>query len=198
MNPEAQNPEAQAADSAVALPVADQIRRTRQKSPALLFGLYVWEVVVLALCFMLLAGIAIPNYFKALEAMRGTECSSRLTLVGNCLKYLADRNGTKPGEKICELFDLNETLELAQGGSLINIGSSVPFYYRVGAEPDCPGTGNHGISLYLAADGQIVAPTCTRAFEPKLGAYFKERGLHFCNLSKVTGDIYAKSEAMKQ
>jgi hypothetical protein len=164
------------------------------KSPKkldLLAKMQLWEIVALVVAFSLIAFVALPNYFDSLEAMRGRECSDRLTLVANCLTYLAKQNNTQPGEKICELFDLNEVLALAQGVTYQLGETNTWLYYKVGAEPDCAGEGDHTVSLYLGADGEIVEPTCSIAHGED-GEYYQNRGLHTCNLANVTGEIGIK------
>lgn len=151
-----------------------------------------WEIGALVIAFLLIALVAMPNYFNSLEELRGQECSERLTLVANCLKYLADQNETKPNEKICELFDLNEILTLAQGVTYQLGETNAWLYYKVGAEPDCAGEGDHHVSLYLGADGQIVAPTCTLGSGPE-GKVFREKGLHVCDMARVDGNIHMKA-----
>jgi len=151
-----------------------------------ILGLELWEVVCLIISALLIALIAIPNYFDALFMWRGVECSSRLTLAANCLTYLANKNHTKPGEKICELFELNEVMEKAQGGSVVRLDKSNPPYFKLGAEPDCVDVGDYTYSLFLGQDGKIVIPTCSLGEGPE-GEKNRERGLHVCDLSKVNG-----------
>lgn len=147
-----------------------------------------WEIWVLLLSFCLIAFVAIPNFYNSLEDFRGKFCSKRLTLVANCLKYLAKTNKTKPGEKICELFDLNQVMAKAQGVNYVDKNINTWFFLKVGAKPDCASDGSHTVNLNLGADGEIIAPTCTYAFGPK-GEHFRKKGLHTCNLSKVTGEL---------
>ncbi|RJP24387.1 MAG: hypothetical protein C4527_18925 [Candidatus Omnitrophota bacterium] len=171
---------------------APQHRRERaeriQKRHGLL-GLELWEIGAILLAISLIAFVAIPNYFYTLKELRGNECSSRLTLLANCLQYLADKNETKPGEKICEQFDLNELLEQVQNKQSFALAQG-GWYYKVGAEPDCAGVGDHHYSLYLGADGSIVTPTCTMGTETNV-----ELGLHACDLTKVTGKLGIFEEA---
>ena len=127
--------------------------------------------------------------FTALETLRGKECSRRLLLVANCLKALAQQNGTKPGEKICEPLDLNYALDVAQGAmSIKGDFTYIPAFFRFGTEPDCPGIGDHVYNLNLDENGNIIPPRCTRIDGPR-GEYFREHNLHVCDLSKVDGKI---------
>ncbi len=151
-----------------------------------------WEIVLLALSFILIVFFALPNYFYALGDLRGRECTKRLTLLADCLQYLADKNETKPGKKICELFDLNELLEQAQGGGSVKIHSSsdLPLYFKIGTEPDCPEPdGDYELSLFLDEEGNIIPPTCSEA-QGQYGEYFREHGLHVVDMSKVDGDPF--------
>ncbi len=161
-----------------------------KRKPKILFGLEPWEIVVLAISAFLVFCVAIPNYFEYLEYKRGKESTLRLTLLANSLKYLADKNETKPGEKICEIFDLNETLEIAQRHIYDNASVRIPpnLYFRYGIEPDCPAGGDYSCSLYLGADGNIIEPTSTLAWGPD-GEYYRERGLCVADMDKVNGDI---------
>lgn len=171
---------------------ADQLSRSSD-SAARKSGLSLekWEIAVLVISFCLVAFVAMPNYFNSLDALRGDECSDKLTLLATTLHELAERNGTGPGERICEQFDLNEALEKAQGGGMIATAGNLPMYYKVGAEPDCPDTaGNHHYSLIMGSDGRIVPPTCTLG-EGKSGNYYRERGLHIARMNEV----YPVSEA---
>ena len=154
------------------------------------FGFAVWEIGAVALAFILIVFIAIPSYFNYLDFVRGKESSARLTLIANCLKYLSDQNQTKPGEKICALFDLNETLEMAQRQiyTKMNIGAERALFLKIGAEPDCPGGGDYVVNLYMGADGNIVEPTCTLAFGSK-GDYYREHGLYVADMTQVDGDL---------
>lgn len=160
------------------------------KTRNLPFGMAWWEAGAIVLSFILITYIAIPGYFRYLDYVRGKESSNRLTLIANCLKYLADQNKTKPGEKICEIFDLNETLEMAQRQiyTKMNIDAERAIFLKIGAEPDCPGGGDYGVNLFLGADGNIVVPTCTLVYGPK-GDYYKKNGLYIADMSKVNGDL---------
>ncbi|MEW6238505.1 MAG: hypothetical protein AB1656_24225 [Candidatus Omnitrophota bacterium] len=151
-----------------------------------ILGLQLWEIVCLAISALLIALIAIPNYFDALFMWRGVECSARLTLAANCLTYLANKNHTKPGEKICELFELNEIMEKSQGGAVIRLDKSNPPYFKLGAEPDCIDVGDYKYSLILGQDGKIVIPTCSLGEGPA-GEKNRKRSLHICDVSKVDG-----------
>lgn len=157
-----------------------------------LVNLKTWEIVALALSFILIAFVAIPNYFGYLDTVRGKESSNRLTLLANCLKYLAIQNQTKPGEKICELFDLNEVLELAQRKiyERSEISSEDALFFKVGAEPDCPGGGDfiYEPSMFLGPDGNIIEPLNTKVLGPK-GEYYRSKGLYVADMSKVDGNI---------
>lgn len=154
------------------------------------FSLEPWEIGAIALSFCLIAFVAIPQYFKYQEIMRGRECAKRLTLFANCLKYLADKNHTKPGERICELFDLNETLELAQrlAHEKAQLGAQKALFFKVGAEPDCPAGGDYSYSLDLGADGNIIPPTCSHTTGPSKEFYI-QNGLCMADMSKVDGKI---------
>lgn len=157
------------------------------------FGMTWWELCVIVISFVLIAVVAIPSYFRYLDNVRGKESANRLTLIANCLKYLADQNKTKAGEKICEIFDLNETLEMAQRHiyTKMNIDADRAIFLKVGAEPDCPGGGDYVVNLFLGADGNIVEPTCTLAFGPK-SDYYRKNGLYIADMSKVDGNIGIK------
>lgn len=164
-----------------------------EENRSILFGMEWWELGVIALSIGLIVFVAIPGYFNYLDQMRGKESSNRLTLIANCLQYLANQNQTQPGKKICELFDLNETLEMAQRHiySKMNIAAERAIFLKVGAEPDDPGGGDYVVNLYLKADGSIVEPTCTLAYGPK-GDYYREHGLYVADMSKVDGKIGVK------
>jgi hypothetical protein len=161
-----------------------------ERSKTLPLGMAWWEVSAIALAFFLISCIALPNYFRYLDFMRGHESSARLTLIANCLKYIADQNQTKPGEKICELFDLNETLELAQRHiyTKMNIGAARALFLKIGAEPDCPGGGDYSVTLNLDVQGNIIEPTSTLAFGPK-GDFYRKNSLYVADMSKVDGKI---------
>ncbi|MDP8245393.1 MAG: hypothetical protein P9L94_15015 [Candidatus Hinthialibacter antarcticus] len=151
--------------------------------------LSVWEVIALTLAFVLIVFGAIPNFFGALSDLRGEECSRRLTLAGNCLQNLANKNDTKPGEQICQLFDLNQLLENTQrGGSLISSSGRYIVFYKIGVEPDCADVGNHQVTLTLGADGKIVPPVCSLA-QGEDGEKYRSKGLHVCDIEHVTGDL---------
>ncbi len=160
------------------------------ESQTLPLGMAWWEIGAISLTFILIASVALPNYFRYLDFMRGHESAARLTLIANCLKYMADQNQTKPGEKICELFDLNETLELAQRRiyTKMNIGAARALFLKIGAEPDCPGGGDYIVNLNLDAQGNIIEPTSTLAFGPK-GDFYRKNGLYVADMSQVNGDI---------
>ncbi len=161
-------------------------KKEKSLIPKTFLGLELWEIGVLAIAVGLIAFVAIPNYFYSLKEMRGQECSSRLTLLANCLKYLAEENNTQPGEKICEQFDLNELLERVQMRT-DEQSFTIPrggWYYKVGAEPDCADVGDHYYTLTLGADGEIVPPTCTLGTEEN-----RKLGLHVCDMSKVDGKL---------
>ncbi len=161
----------------------EQTQKT--KNNKIFFGLEIWEIGAIFIALSLIAFVAIPNYFYALKELRGEECSSRLTMLANCLQYLADKNETKPGEKICEQFDINELLEQVQGSTMdVFTAHQGGWFYKVGAEPDCADVGDHSYSLYLGADGQIIPPTCSLGSESN-----QELGLHTCDMSKVTGEL---------
>lgn len=149
----------------------------------------VWEISALSLAFVLIIFGAIPNFFGALSDLRGEECSRRLTLAANCLQNLANINETKPGEQICQLFDLNQLLENAQrGGSLLSSSGRYIVFYKIGVEPDCADVGNHKVTLTLGADGKIVPPVCSLA-EGDDGEEYRSKGLHVCNMENVTGNL---------
>ena len=168
-----------------------QTVKTQRSNPSFL-GLDFWELGVLGLSIVLLAGVALPNYFKALEELRGKDCTKNLTLLANCLQYLADKNGTKPGEKICEIFDLNEALEKVQIGweTTLNYHVNTTFY-KIGSEPDCADVGDHSYSLLLGEDGKVVPPTCSLA-SGKKREWYKKNMLHVCDTTKVNGKIRPK------
>lgn len=151
-----------------------------------------WETGVLLLSFFLIVFVAIPNFLHALTDFRGVECSNRLTLMANALKFLAERNNTQPGEQICELFELNELLVQIQRGSFIALQQArFTTYYKAGSDPDCPNIhGKHIFeqSLILGEDGEIVPPQCALAHGPR-GEFFRKRGWHVCDMSRVTGEI---------
>lgn len=158
------------------------------ESRGVLFGLHLWELVALGVSIIMLIGVAMPYYFDALATLRGRECSNRLTLVANCLAYLAEENGTKPGEQICHEFQLNELLERVQGGELIRFDQKSPPYFKVGAEPDCVDVGDHTYHLRLGEDGKIIPPTCSLA-EGEEGERNRRRGLHVCDMEQVNGKL---------
>ncbi|MBZ0256094.1 hypothetical protein K8I31_08535 [bacterium] len=148
-----------------------------------------WELAALGIAFALIIFFAIPNFFGALSNLRGEECSRRLTLAANCLQYLADQNQTKPGEQICQLFDLNQLLERAQrGGSLLSSSGRYIVFYKIGVEPDCADIGDHQVTLTLGPDGKVVPPTCSLA-RGESGEKYRRKGLHVCNMEEVTGDL---------
>lgn len=154
-----------------------------------------WEIGVIALSLGMIAFVAIPNYFSALDTLRGKECSRRLQLVANSLAYLAKTNNIQPGEKICEPLDLNRALDLAQGAlSVKGDLTYTPAFFRYGTEPDCADNGDHIYNFVLGEDGQIVPPRCSLAEGPD-GEYYRERGLHVCDMEKVDGNIYESEEA---
>jgi len=157
-------------------------------------GMENWEILAIALAIVLIAFFAIPRYFNYLDNIRGKESANRLTLIANCLQYLANQNQTQPGAKICELFDLNETLELAQRViySKMNISAERALFLKLGAEPDCPGGGDYVVNLFLGADGKIIEPTCTLVAGSK-GKYYRKRGLYIADMSKVDGKIGIRS-----
>ncbi|MGC9326960.1 MAG: hypothetical protein ACP5I1_04960 [Candidatus Hinthialibacter sp.] len=167
--------------------------RSASSTKNLPWGMSWWELVAIGLSFVLIAFVALPGYFRYLDYMRGKESSARLTLIANCLKYLADQNQTQPGEKICELFDLNETLELAQRRiyTEMNIDAERALFLKLGAEPDCPGGGDYVVNLYMKADGSIPEPTCTLAFGSNREYYLKN-GLYVADMSQVDGKIGLK------
>jgi hypothetical protein len=148
-----------------------------------------WEIAALGIAFTLVIFFSIPNFFGALSDLRGEECSRRLTLAGNCLQYLAEQNQTKPGEQICQLFDLNQLLERAQrGGSLLSSSGRYIVFYKIGVEPDCADVGDHQVNLTLGKDGKIIPPTCSLA-EGENGERYRSKGLHVCDMEAVTGDL---------
>jgi len=144
-----------------------------------LFGLDTWEVVVLTLSFLLIVFMAIPNYFGALETMRGQECSRRMMLIANSLKYLAGKNNTQPGKKICEPLELNQALDLTQGALALS-GNMVyvPAFFRYGTEPDCADGGDFITTFTLDETGEIIPPVCTK-YQGNRVDYFLESGMHF-------------------
>ncbi len=179
---------------AATFPMQEQAKKEPR---GILFGLEIWEIAVIALSIFLILFVAIPNYFGALSMMRGQECSRRLLLVANSLKYLAVQNQVKPGEKICEPLELNQTLDLAQGALKIE-GSMeyVPAFFRYGTEPDCSDGGDFNVNFYLGEDGEIVPPTCNRFDE--IGAdYCREHNMHFCDMSQVDGVLTEEQENAK-
>jgi len=154
-----------------------------------------WEVILLGLAFFLIAFVAMPNYFHALETLRGESCSAKLTLLANCVQHLANQNDTQPGKKVCELFDLNELLEQVQGGGSINLQEGdLPMYFKIGTEPDCPEpSGDYTVELFLDEEGNIIPPRCSLA-QGEDGEYFVENGLHVANMNKVDGDPFKQDE----
>jgi len=131
----------------------------------------------------------VPNYFGALETMRGQECSRRMMLIANSLKYLAEKNNTQPGEKICEPLELNQALDLAQGALAIS-GNMVyiPAFFRYGTEPDCADNGDFIINFTMGENGKIIQPACSK-YQGNRVDYFLESGMHYCDMSKVDGEI---------
>lgn len=172
-----------------------QVAKTESKG--YLLGLEVWEIILIAISIVLIAGIAFPNYFSSLSMRRGQECSRRMGLVADCLQYLAVKNQTKPGEKICEALELNQALDLAQGalkveGNLVY----VPAFFRYGTEPDCSDGGDMVVNFYLDENGEIVPPTCSRYHE--IGEeYCQQYGMHICDMSKVDGIITEAQEEVQ-
>ncbi|MBI1386909.1 MAG: hypothetical protein GC154_00490 [bacterium] len=159
------------------------------KSGGILQTLSMWELAALGMAFVLIVFVSIPNFFHALGELRGKECSRRLTLAANCLKYLAVKNNTQPGEQICQLFDLNQLLEQVQrGGSFLGGTGRMIVYYKIGVEPDCAGEGDHSVDLIMGPNGEVPVPKCSLADGPE-GDYYRENGLHVADVSKVTGDI---------
>ncbi len=147
------------------------------------------EIIALGIAFVLVIFFAVPNFFGALSDLRGEECSRRLTLAANCLQHLAIKNQTKPGEQICQLFDLNQILERVQrGGSLISTSGRYIVFYKIGVEPDCADTGNHKVTLTLGDDGKIIPPVCSLA-EGDDGETYRQNKLHVCLMEHVTGDL---------
>lgn len=171
-----------------------------EKSPARqekrFFQLSPWEIGALLAAFGLIAFVAVPNYFKSLDSLRGTACSRKITMLADCLQYLADKNDTQPGERICEEFDLNELLEQVQTGSVAHAThGDLPMYYKIGAEPDCPDpNGDHIVSLILNEDGTIPVPQCSLT-EGVHGEYYRSRGWHTCNMEMVDGNLTKYQQA---
>jgi hypothetical protein len=147
-----------------------------------------WEIGALIVAFSLVAFVALPSYLDSLSDLRGKDCATKLTLVANCLQFLAEKNGTQPGEKICETFDLNEILALAQGVTYQVGETNRWLYYKVGANPDCLDGGAHEISLILGEDGKVQIPTCS-LMDSEKGEDFRAKGLHVCDIANVTSEI---------
>ncbi len=112
------------------------------------------EIIVLAVSFCLVAFVAIPSFLQALYEIRGRECSARLELIYNILADIAEERGTKPGEEICQEFDINVRLDQMKA------------FIKVGAEPDCPDVGDFVVNLRLGEDGRPIPPTCTLGDRP--------------------------------
>ena len=130
------------------------------------FSFTAFEIGASLLAFLIIVGVTIPNFFGALKNLRGSECSSRLRLVAECMHDLVIKNYTKPGETICSTFDLNDQLLERQDRATHSV--------RIGAEPDCPDIGEFSVNLTLSADGSIVMPTCSLG----VNGDFAEADLH--------------------
>lgn len=120
------------------------------------------ELVVLGLSFSLVAFVAIPNFLEALFELRGRECSARLGLIYSILCDIAESRQVEPGEKICDTFDINVRLDRMNA------------FIKVGAEPDCPDSGDFVVDLTLASDGKPKPPKCTLGDDPRC----VKKGLH--------------------
>ena len=112
------------------------------------FHLSSGEVIALCVAFCLVAIVAVPSFLSALNELRGRECSNRLALIYEILSDIAKERGTKPGEEICQAFDLNVRLDQKKA------------FIKVGAEPDCPDAGDFIIDLHLGPDGKPIPPKC--------------------------------------
>jgi len=154
------------------------------------FQICKWEIAVIAFSIALILFVAVPNYVNYLDSMRGHECSVRLTLIANCLQYLAERNKTKPGETICAVFDLNEFLELAQrkAYSKASIQATTSLFLKIGAEPDCVAGGDYTVDFTLGEDGNIIYPVCSRS-QGSNAEYHKKHGICVVDETKVDGKI---------
>lgn len=158
----------------------------RFSSNSRIFGKTEWGALIFS--FVLIAFFAIPNFLEARHELQSDECVRRLTLMADCLKYLAIQNNTQPGEKVCELFDLNTIILAHQRGAFVELvgESEQTLYYQVGAEPDCPNlNGEHVFSLFLDENGDIVPPRCTLCAEDD--EYAIERGWCVADMSQVDG-----------
>jgi hypothetical protein len=178
-------------------PFSKHVKEAKPESKGFWLGLEAWELVLIAISIFLIACIALPNYFSSLSMRRGQECTRRMLLVADCLKYLAAKNQAKPGEKICEALELNQALDLAQGALKIE-GNMVyiPAFFRYGTEPDCSDGGDMVVNFYLDANGEIVAPTCSRFHE--IGEdYCINYNMHICDISKVDGVITEAQEEVQ-
>ncbi len=112
------------------------------------------EIVVLVVSFCLIAFVAIPNFLRALYEIRGRECSARLELIYNILCDIAEERRTRPGEEICQEFDINVRLDQMKA------------FIKVGAEPDCPDAGDFIVDFHLGEDGKPIPPKCTLGDRP--------------------------------
>lgn len=173
------------------------MKHKKVESRGVLLGLELWEIALIAISVFLIAFVALPNYFSSLSMRRGQECTRRMLLVADCLKYLAAKNQTQPGEKICEALELNQALDLAQGalkieGNMIYI----PAFFRYGTEPDCSDGGDMVVNFYLDENGEIVAPTCSRYHE--IGEdYCNSYNMHICDTSLADGIITDAQEEVQ-
>lgn len=116
-------------------------------------GLTLYEIGSLVVALLIIGGITIPSFLKALADLRGRECTHRLQLVADTIYELASENDVLPGERICSLFELNDRLMAKQDRAKHSL--------RIGVEPDCPDMGDFSVQMILAADGTIVLPSCS-------------------------------------
>ncbi len=119
----------------------------------------IFELGSLGLAVLIVAGITIPSFFNALKDVRGHECRNRLMLIAECLHELAVGKNIKPGERICSRFELNDLMLEKQDRAMHAV--------RLGAEPDCPDTGDFEVNLFLQEDGMIPFPKCTLGTEER-------------------------------
>lgn len=161
----------------------------KAETKGFMFGMDAWEIILIAISIFLITFIALPNYFSSLSMRRGQECSRRMLLVADCLKYLAVKNQIPPGGKICEPLELNQALDLAQGALKVEGNMEyVPAFFRYGTKPDCSDGGDMIVNFNLDENGQVVTPTCTRYHEigDEYCTYYR---MHLCDMSKADGII---------
>ncbi|MFH1737537.1 MAG: hypothetical protein ABIH23_00925 [bacterium] len=121
-----------------------------QTPPARRQGLHLstGESIALLVAFCMIAVVAVPNFLNALYELRGRECTHRLHLIYDILSDFAKERQTKPGESICQAFDVNVRLDQMHA------------FIKLGAEPDCPDTGDFIVDFHLGPDERPIPPKC--------------------------------------